>query len=51
MEEYQTAWSMFLESPILGQGLGIRHTISFETGHGEMLTVSVGYVHTGFSMF
>ncbi|MEF8730760.1 MAG: O-antigen ligase family protein [Candidatus Accumulibacter meliphilus] len=45
MEEYQTAWSMFLESPILGQGLGIRHTISFETGHGEMLTVSVGYVH------
>jgi hypothetical protein len=45
LEEYRLAWDMFGASPLLGQGLGVRHDISFETGHGDVIVVRVGYVH------
>jgi O-antigen ligase len=45
MQEYKIAWDLFLESPILGNGLGIKHEMSWETSKGELLRQSVGYVH------
>lgn len=45
LEEYMIAFNMFLESPILGQGLGVKHDIAFATGHGDVINARVGYVH------
>ena len=45
LDEYRIAFAMFLESPLIGQGLGVRHEIAFATGHGDLISVSVGYVH------
>lgn len=45
IEEYKIAWNMFSDSPIVGQGLGVKHAISFETSQGEFLEMRVGYVH------
>lgn len=45
MEEYKIAWDMFLSHPILGNGLGIKHQMSWETTDGVFLTKQVGYVH------
>lgn len=45
LEEYRIAFAMFLEAPIFGQGLGVRHAINFATGHGDVIIANVGYVH------
>jgi len=45
LEEYLIAWDMFRQSPVLGQGLGIKHDIRFDAGHGRVLEQRVGYVH------
>jgi O-antigen ligase len=45
LEEYRMAWEMFLNSPIVGQGLGIKHDMHFTMNEGESLHVRVGYVH------
>ncbi|WP_084199100.1 O-antigen ligase family protein [Noviherbaspirillum autotrophicum] len=45
IEEYRIAWSMFLEHPIFGNGLGTRHEISFVRSAGDIIRQSVGYIH------
>jgi len=45
LEEYKIAWDMFLEAPILGKGLGIKHEMNFSAGFGEILKQKVAYVH------
>jgi O-antigen ligase len=45
IEEYRIAWKMFLEHPIFGNGLGVKHEISFATSFGNVLTQKVGYIH------
>jgi len=45
MEEYRIAWQMFLDHPLFGNGLGIKHEMRWETSEGESLYQSVGYVH------
>lgn len=45
IEEYRIAWSMFLDHPIIGNGLGTRHEISFVRSTGDVIRQSVGYIH------
>jgi O-antigen ligase/polysaccharide polymerase Wzy-like membrane protein len=45
IDEYRIAWSMFLDHPFIGNGLGKRHPITFIRNAGEELHESVGYVH------
>lgn len=45
LEEYRIAFGMFLESPLIGQGFGVRHEMSFASGLGDPIIVKVGYVH------
>jgi hypothetical protein len=45
IEEYRIAWQMFLDNPLLGNGLGIKHEMRWETTEGKSLYQSVGYVH------
>ena len=45
IEEYRIAWQMFLDHPFLGNGLGVKHEMRWETTEGESLYQSVGYVH------
>lgn len=45
IDEYRIAWEMFSESLLLGQGLGVRHLIRYETNPGQKIEVFVGYVH------
>jgi O-antigen ligase len=45
VEEYKIAWRLFLESPILGKGLGVKHDLEFETSSGQALKQRVGYIH------
>lgn len=45
IEEYRIAWSMFLEHPVFGNGLGTRHEISFVRSAGDIIRQSVGYIH------
>lgn len=51
IEEYKIAFKMFLESPFIGQGFGVRHDIAFATGHGDVIASSVGYIHNWFFYF
>jgi len=45
IEEYRIAWQMFLDHPLLGNGLGVKHEMRWETPEGKSLYQSVGYVH------
>jgi hypothetical protein len=45
IDEYRIAWSMFLDHPFIGNGLGKKHPITFIRNTGEELHESVGYVH------
>ena len=45
IEEYRIAWQMFLDHPLLGNGLGVKHEMRWETSEGKSLYQSVGYVH------
>lgn len=45
IEEYRIAWSMFLDHPVFGNGLGTRHEISFVLSQGNVIRQSVGYIH------
>jgi len=45
IEEYRIAWQMFLDHPLLGNGLGVKHEMRWETAEGKSLYQSVGYVH------
>lgn len=48
IEEYKVAWNLFLESPVIGKGLGIKHEMKFATGFGNILVQQVGYIHNWF---
>jgi len=45
LEEYRIAWQMFLEHPLLGNGLGAKHEMRWEIGEGQSISQLVGYVH------
>lgn len=45
IEEYQIAWKMFLEHPLLGNGLGVKHEMRWEASETVSFTQSVAYVH------
>lgn len=45
LEEYKIAWSMFVSHPVLGNGLGIKHEMQWETAENERQTKWVAYVH------
>ncbi len=45
IEEYRIAWQMFLDRPLLGNGLGVKHEMQWETAEGDSLYQSVAYVH------
>ena len=45
VEEYRIAWQMFLDHPLLGNGLGAKHEMRWETSEGQSLYQMVGYVH------
>jgi hypothetical protein len=49
-DEYLIGWSMFRDSPLLGKGLGVKHTMRFAVGTAEdadtnFIEQRVGYVH------
>jgi O-Antigen ligase len=46
VDEYRIAWSMFLDHPVIGNGLGKKHPMTFIRSTGEELHESVGYVHS-----
>lgn len=48
IEEYQIAWSIFLEHPLFGGGIGVKHNMSFPTSEGHYIHQKVGYVHNWF---
>ncbi|KAB0480397.1 O-antigen ligase like membrane protein [Pseudomonas reinekei] len=43
--EYGIAWDMFKSHPILGNGLGVKHEMRWETSSGESFTQRVAYIH------
>jgi hypothetical protein len=43
--EYGIAWDMFKSNPVLGNGLGIKHEMRWETSSGESFTQWVAYIH------
>jgi len=45
IEEYRIAWSMFLDHPLIGNGLGTRHPMAFVRSAGDIIHTSVGYIH------
>lgn len=45
VEEYKIAWDMFLSHPVLGNGLGVKHKMDWQTTDGVFLTKQVGYIH------
>ena len=45
VQEYKIAWSMFQDHPVLGNGIGIKHEMSWERPGGDSFTESVGYIH------
>ncbi|MHC8309181.1 O-antigen ligase family protein [Pseudomonas sp. GT1P32] len=45
LEEYKIAWSMFVSHPLLGNGLGIKHEMQWQTAENELQTKWVAYVH------
>ena len=45
LKEYQIAWSMFLDNPVLGAGFGVKHDIDFQTSDGRFIHETVAYVH------
>ncbi|MGH8579199.1 MAG: O-antigen ligase family protein [Gammaproteobacteria bacterium] len=45
LEEYTIAWRCFLEAPLAGKGLGVKHEMQFTTGFGNVLKQRVGYIH------
>jgi hypothetical protein len=44
-DEYRIAWKMFLSHPLLGNGLGVKHEMRWETSEGISFTQFVAYVH------
>lgn len=44
-DEYRIAWKMFLSHPLLGNGLGVKHEMRWETSEGVSFTQLVAYVH------
>ena len=45
VEEYKIAWDMFLNHPVLGNGIGVKHEMHWERPNGDSFTESVGYIH------
>lgn len=45
MQEYKIAWEMFVNHPLLGNGLGVKHEMRWETTEGQSLFQLVAYVH------
>lgn len=45
LEEYKIAWEMFLSHPVLGNGMGIKHGMRWETSEGVSFTEMVAYIH------
>ncbi|MEB0200103.1 O-antigen ligase family protein, partial [Pseudomonas sp. 5S4] len=45
LDEYRIAWKMFLSHPFLGNGLGAKHEMRWETSEGVSFTQFVAYVH------
>lgn len=45
VEEYRIAWNMFLNNPALGNGLGVKHEMRWETTDGASFTQLVAYIH------
>jgi hypothetical protein len=45
VEEYRIAWGLFTAHPVLGNGLGIKHEMRWETANGTSFTQFVAYVH------
>ncbi|MCW8276810.1 O-antigen ligase family protein [Pseudomonas sp. PCH199] len=43
--EYGIAWDMFKSHPVLGNGLGVKHEMRWETSNGESFTQWVAYIH------
>lgn len=48
LEEIYSAWDLFVQSPFVGQGLGVKHVMRFHAGHGNLLEQNVGYIHNWF---
>lgn len=42
LEEYRIAWSMFLEHPLMGNGLGAKHPMTFIGDEGQEIHQEVG---------
>ena len=45
IEEYRIAWQMFTAHPLLGNGLGVKHPMTFVISEGHFLKQNVAYVH------
>ncbi|MCP1518248.1 hypothetical protein J2Y74_002558 [Pseudomonas migulae] len=45
MNEYKIAWEMFVPRPIIGNGLGVKHEMRWETADNVSETKQVAYVH------
>ncbi|WP_225602237.1 O-antigen ligase family protein [Pseudomonas sp. PDM03] len=45
MDEYKIAWEMFVPRPIMGDGLGVKHEMRWETADNVSEAKQVAYVH------
>lgn len=45
VEEYRIAWDLFNSHPALGNGLGTKHEMRWETTNGTSFTQFVAYIH------
>ncbi|EJM90700.1 MULTISPECIES: O-antigen ligase family protein [unclassified Pseudomonas] len=45
MDEYKIAWEMFVPHPIMGNGLGVKHEMRWETSDNVSEAKQVAYVH------
>lgn len=45
MDEYKIAWKMFVPRPIMGNGLGVKHEMRWETTDNVSEAKQVAYVH------
>lgn len=45
VEEYKIAWDLFTSHPGLGNGLGTKHEMRWETSNGTSFTQFVAYIH------
>ncbi|WP_225609841.1 O-antigen ligase family protein [Pseudomonas sp. PDM02] len=45
MDEYKIAWEMFVPRPIMGNGLGVKHEMRWETSDNVSEAKQVAYVH------